>query len=29
MDKNHNPIKGVVVIKVERGKFVYQTTINP
>jgi branched-chain amino acid transport system substrate-binding protein len=29
MDKNHNPIKGVVVIKVEKGKFVYQTTINP
>jgi branched-chain amino acid transport system substrate-binding protein len=29
MDKNHNPIKGVVIIKVEKGKFVYQTTINP
>jgi branched-chain amino acid transport system substrate-binding protein len=29
MDKNHNPIKGVVVIKVDKGKFVYQTTINP
>jgi branched-chain amino acid transport system substrate-binding protein len=28
MDKNHNPIKGVVIIKVEKGKFVYQTTIN-
>ena len=29
MDKNHNPIKDVVIIKVEQGKFVYQTTINP
>ena len=29
MDKNHNPIKGVVLIKVEKGKFVYQTTIQP
>ena len=29
MDKNHNPIKGVVIIKVEKGKFVYQTTIQP
>jgi branched-chain amino acid transport system substrate-binding protein len=28
MDPNHNPIKGVTVIKVEKGKFVYQTTIN-
>jgi branched-chain amino acid transport system substrate-binding protein len=26
---DHNPIKGVVIIKVENGKFVYQTTINP
>ena len=25
----HNPIKGVTVIKVDQGKFVYQTTINP
>lgn len=29
MDKNHNPLKGVVIIKVEKGKFVYQTTIQP
>jgi len=29
MDKDHNPIKGVVVIKVDKGKFEYQTTINP
>lgn len=29
MDPNHNPIKGVVVLKVENGKFAYQTTINP
>jgi len=29
MDKNHNPVKGVVVIKVEKGKFAYQTTIRP
>jgi branched-chain amino acid transport system substrate-binding protein len=29
MDKDHNPAKGVVVIKVEQGKFVYQTTIQP
>lgn len=29
MGPNHNPIKGVTVIKVEQGKFVYQTTINP
>lgn len=29
MDPNHNPIKGVVVLKVEQGQFVYQTTINP
>ncbi len=29
MGANHNPIKGVTVIKVEQGKFVYQTTINP
>jgi branched-chain amino acid transport system substrate-binding protein len=29
MGPNHNPIKGVTVIKVEKGKFVYQTTINP
>jgi branched-chain amino acid transport system substrate-binding protein len=29
MGPDHNPIKGVVVIKVEKGKFVYQTTINP
>jgi branched-chain amino acid transport system substrate-binding protein len=29
MGLNHNPIKGVTVIKVEQGKFVYQTTINP
>jgi len=29
MGPDHNPIKGVTVIKVENGKFVYQTTINP
>ncbi len=29
MGPNHNPIKGVVIIKVENGKFAYQTTINP
>jgi branched-chain amino acid transport system substrate-binding protein len=29
MGPNHNPIKGVTVIKVENGEFVYQTTINP
>ncbi len=29
MGPNHNPLKGVTIIKVEQGKFVYQTTINP
>jgi branched-chain amino acid transport system substrate-binding protein len=29
MGPNHNPIKGVTIIKVEKGKFAYQTTINP
>jgi|UniRef100_A0A7C3SIL4 branched-chain amino acid transport system substrate-binding protein len=29
MGPDHNPIKGVVVIKVEKGKFAYQTTIMP
>jgi branched-chain amino acid transport system substrate-binding protein len=29
MGPNHNPLKGVTVIKVEQGKFEYQTTINP
>ena len=29
MDRNHNPVKGVVIIKVDKGKFVYQTTIQP
>jgi branched-chain amino acid transport system substrate-binding protein len=29
MGPDHNPIKGVVVIKVEKGKFAYQTTIKP
>lgn len=29
MDKNHNPTKGVVIIKVDQGKFVYQTTMQP
>lgn len=29
MGPDHNPIKGVVIIKVENGKFVYQTTIQP
>jgi branched-chain amino acid transport system substrate-binding protein len=29
MGPDHNAIKGVVLIKVEHGKFTYQTTINP
>jgi len=29
MGLDHNPIKGVTVIKVEKGQFAYQTTINP
>ncbi len=29
MGPDHNPIKGVTVIKVEQRQFVYQTTINP
>jgi branched-chain amino acid transport system substrate-binding protein len=29
MGPNHNPIKDVTIIKVEKGKFVYQTTIQP
>ncbi|MEW6387427.1 MAG: ABC transporter substrate-binding protein [Thermodesulfobacteriota bacterium] len=29
MGPDHNPIKGVVIIKVEKGKFAYQTTLNP
>ncbi|MDD2900902.1 MAG: ABC transporter substrate-binding protein [Syntrophales bacterium] len=29
MGPDHNPLKGVVVIKVDQGKFAYQTTINP
>jgi branched-chain amino acid transport system substrate-binding protein len=29
MGPDHNPIKGVTVIKVEKGQFAYQTTINP
>jgi hypothetical protein len=29
MDPSHNPIKGVVIIKVEKGKFLYQMTITP
>ena len=29
MGPTHNPIKGVTVIKVDQGQFVYQTTINP
>jgi branched-chain amino acid transport system substrate-binding protein len=29
MGPDHNPLKGVVIIKVEKGKFVYQTTIKP
>jgi branched-chain amino acid transport system substrate-binding protein len=29
MGPDHNPLKGVVVIKVEQGKFAYQMTINP
>jgi branched-chain amino acid transport system substrate-binding protein len=29
MGPDHNPSKGVVIIKVDKGKFVYQTTIQP
>jgi branched-chain amino acid transport system substrate-binding protein len=29
MGPDHNPVKSVVIIKVEQGKFVYQTTIQP
>jgi len=29
MGPNHNPVKGVTVIKVEKGQFEYQTMINP
>jgi branched-chain amino acid transport system substrate-binding protein len=29
MGPDHNPIKGVVILKVEKGQFAYQTTINP
>jgi branched-chain amino acid transport system substrate-binding protein len=29
MGPDHNPIKGVTVIKVEKGQFVFQTVINP
>jgi branched-chain amino acid transport system substrate-binding protein len=29
MGPNHNPIKGVTILKVENGKFAYVTTINP
>jgi len=29
MGPDHNPVKGVTVIKVEKGQFAYQTTINP
>ena len=29
MGPDHNPIKGVTVIKVDQGQFAYQTTINP
>ena len=29
MGPDHNPVKGVVIIKVENGKFVYQTMIRP
>jgi branched-chain amino acid transport system substrate-binding protein len=29
MGPDHNPRKGVVIIKVEKGQFAYQTTINP
>lgn len=29
MGPGHNPIKGVTILKVEKGQFVYQTTINP
>jgi branched-chain amino acid transport system substrate-binding protein len=29
MGPDHNPVKGVVIIKVDKGKFAYQTTIQP
>jgi branched-chain amino acid transport system substrate-binding protein len=29
MGENHNPVKGVTIIKVEQGQFAYQTMINP
>ncbi len=29
MGPDHNPVKGVVILKVETGKFVYQTTMQP
>jgi branched-chain amino acid transport system substrate-binding protein len=29
MGPDHNPVKGVVIIKVENGKFAYQTTMHP
>jgi branched-chain amino acid transport system substrate-binding protein len=29
MGPDHNPVKGVVIIKVENGKFAYQTTMQP
>jgi branched-chain amino acid transport system substrate-binding protein len=29
MGPNHNPIKGVTILKVKNGKFAYVTTINP
>jgi branched-chain amino acid transport system substrate-binding protein len=29
MGPDHNPVKGVVILKVENGKFVYQTTMQP
>jgi branched-chain amino acid transport system substrate-binding protein len=29
MGPDHDPMKGVVIIKVEKGKFVYQTTMQP
>ncbi len=29
MGPDHNPVKGVVILKVENGKFAYQTTMQP
>jgi hypothetical protein len=29
MGTDHNPVKGVVILKVDNGKFAYQTTMQP